>query len=116
MASWRIPIFQEHGRKSGTIRYAQEASKTQVLDVVKMMGRQDSNNGESGQKLMYYEVKYFYGAFMSPQEKIVASIMGLGIWIYYSLLLNVVQYSISSQSYRICPRMVLFYEMHGHSD
>ena len=70
VTSWRIPIFQELGRESGTIKYAQEeANKTRVFDVVKLMDRQDSSNGESGQKLMYYEVKYFYGTFMSPQGK-----------------------------------------------
>ena len=66
---------------------------------------------------MYYEVKYFYGTFMSPQGKNSGIITSLEIWKYYSFPLNVVQYSIlSSQSYRTCQRMVSFNEMHGRSD
>lgn len=59
---------------------------------LKLMDRQDGKEGENGQKTMYYN---FYGAFMSSPyihtHKIVASIMVLETWKYYSFLLNVVE-------------------------
>lgn len=50
-------------------------------------------------------------------KKIVASILGLETWKYYSLLLNEVENSIlPSQSYGISQRIILSYEMHVHND
>lgn len=87
---------------------------------LKLMDKEDSKKGENRQKIMYYrEVKYFYGAFMSPQEKKKKSSRinhgSRNLEIFTSPECSRELY-FASQSYRIFQRIILSYETHGHND